>query len=220
MYVSGNLITNKHIILGSYGKYTTKLKNWKVPRFLRKHSDTPLHEMKKQELANKSIHFLERGDAVTGLQSSNGYQQVPIVIESQDNKSRQSAIKLNLPPLGHDMASFEREIIDIRSYLSQSRSNMSPFARSSSYRSQYGRSNNIEVNISFKIWKLSSKKSHALTLLEMVTHIRRNEVLKRCLCFILECFVLSHGSLILLTTNDTGHWDTSNSIHFWYYRFW
>ena len=106
--------------------------------------------MKKQELADKSIHFLERGDVVSGL-SSNGYQQVPIVIESQDNKSRpaQSIIKLNLPPLCHDMASFEREIIDIRSYLSQSRSNMSPFARSSSYRSQYGRSNNIEVNTNF-----------------------------------------------------------------------
>lgn len=135
--------------LGSYGKYTTKLKNWKVPRFLRKHSDTPLHEMKKQELADKSIHFLEQGDTAAGTQSSNGYQQVPIVIESQDNKSRpaQSTIKLNIPPLSHDMASFEREIIDIRSYLSQSRSNMSPFARSSSYRSQYGRSNNIEVNI-------------------------------------------------------------------------
>ncbi|KAH9640639.1 hypothetical protein HF086_000583 [Spodoptera exigua] len=136
--------------VGSYGKYTTKLKNWKVPRFLRKHSDTPLHEMKKQqELTDKSIHFLERGDTAAGTQSSNGYQQVPIVIESQDNKSRpaQSTIKLNIPPLSHDMASFEREIIDIRSYLSQSRSNMSPFARSSSYRSQYGRSNNIEVPV-------------------------------------------------------------------------
>lgn len=107
--------------------------------------------MKKQELTDKSINFLERGDVSPSVPSSNGYQQVPIVIESQDNKSRpvQSSSRLNIPPIIHDVASFEREIIDIRSYLSQSRSNMSPFARSSSYRSQYGRSNNIEVNIFF-----------------------------------------------------------------------
>ncbi|CAH0759082.1 unnamed protein product [Diatraea saccharalis] len=138
--------------VGSYGKYTNKLRNWKVPRFLRKHSDTPLHEIKKQDFGEKSIHFLERGDNA-GIQSSNGYQQVPIVIESQDNKFAkpvqvQSSSKLNIPQ-SHDMGSFEREIIDIRSYLSQSRSNMSPFARSSSYRSQYGRpQNNIEAPVS------------------------------------------------------------------------
>ncbi|XP_059060235.1 adenylate cyclase type 9 [Achroia grisella] len=133
--------------VGSYGKYTNKLKNWKVPRFLRKHSDTPLHEIKK-ELNEKALHLLESDGA--GLQSNNGYQQVPIVIESQDNKCTrpvQSSSKLNVHP-SRDMVSFEKEIIDIRSYLSQSRSNMSPFARSSSYRSQYGRSNNIEVPVS------------------------------------------------------------------------
>lgn len=70
---------------------------------------------------------------------------MPIVIESQDNKNAKAlhSSKLNIP---QDTASFEREVIDIRSYLSQSRSNMSPFARSSSYRSQYGRPN-IEVSI-------------------------------------------------------------------------
>ncbi|KAJ2950736.1 hypothetical protein O0L34_g8997 [Tuta absoluta] len=131
--------------VGSYGKYTNKIKSWKVPKFLRKHSDTPLHELKKQEL-EKSVNLLERGEGA-GL-SSNGYHQVPIVIESQDNKERPvpSSSKLNIP-VSHEMASFEREIIDIRSYLSQSRSNMSPFARSSSYRSQYGRPNNIEVPV-------------------------------------------------------------------------
>lgn len=132
--------------VGSYGKYTNKLKNWKVPRFLRKHSDTPLHEIKK-ELNEKALHMLESEGV--GLQSNNGYHQVPIVIESQDNKCGrpvQSGSKLNIQQ-SHDTASFEKEIIDIRSYLSQSRSNMSPFARSSSYRSQYGRSNNIEVPV-------------------------------------------------------------------------
>ncbi|XP_072941422.1 adenylate cyclase type 9 [Epargyreus clarus] len=130
--------------VGSYGKYTNKLRNWKVPRFLRKHSDTPLHEIKKQDFNEKSINFLERGDV--GAQSNNGYHQVPIVIESQDNKNAKAlhSSKLNIP---QDTASFEREVIDIRSYLSQSRSNMSPFARSSSYRSQYGRPN-IEVPVS------------------------------------------------------------------------
>lgn len=131
---------------GSYGKYTNKLKNWKVPRFLRKHSDTPLHEMKKRELSDKTLHFIERGETVNQL--NNGYHQVPIVIESQDNnrsKPIQSSSKLNVP-ISREVASFEKEIIDIRSYLSQSRSNMSPFARSSSYRSQYGRQNTIDVS--------------------------------------------------------------------------
>ncbi|CAK1578211.1 unnamed protein product [Parnassius mnemosyne] len=128
--------------VGSYGKYTNKLKNWKVPRFLRKHSDTPLHEMKKQNFSDKTIHFLERGDENIS-QSNNGYRQVPIVIESPDNKTHrpaQSSSKIHIPQ-GQETASFEKEIIDIRSYLSQSRCNMSPFARSSSYRSQYGRPN-------------------------------------------------------------------------------
>ncbi|GBP17032.1 Adenylate cyclase type 9 [Eumeta japonica] len=86
--------------------------------------------------------------SVVAVQSANGYQQVPIVIESQDNKNAlptQSSSKLYIPQ-GHDMTPFEKEVIDIRSYLSQSRSNMSPFARSSSYRSQYGRSN-MEVPV-------------------------------------------------------------------------
>ncbi|CAG9090219.1 unnamed protein product [Plutella xylostella] len=130
--------------VGSHGKYTHKFKSWKVPRFLRKHSDAPLHMIKKQELLDKNPNFLGDGDA--GL-TSNGYHQVPIVIESQDNKAPlQSATKLNIPQ-PHQSASFEREVIDIRSYLSQSRSNMSPFARSSSYRSQYGRPNNIEIPV-------------------------------------------------------------------------
>ncbi|CAH2091830.1 unnamed protein product [Euphydryas editha] len=130
--------------VGSCGKYTNKLKNWKVPRFLRKHSDTPLHEIKKREYSDKTIQLMERGD---DMQLNNGYQQVPIVIESQDKcKPMQSNSKLNIPH-NNDMISFEKEIIDIRSYLSQSRSNMSPFARSSSYRSQYGRPN-LEVPVS------------------------------------------------------------------------
>ncbi|CAG9563562.1 unnamed protein product [Danaus chrysippus] len=127
-------------VFGSYGKYTNKLRNWKVPRFLRKHSDAPMHEMKKRELSDKTIHLVERGD--DGLQSNRGYHQVPIVIESQEKRNQNSS-KLNLPS---NQETFEREVIDIRSYLSQSRSNMSPFARSSSYRSQYGR-NNTEVPV-------------------------------------------------------------------------
>lgn len=118
-----------------------------MPRFLRKHSDTPLHEIKKREYGDKTIQLMERGD---DTQLNNGYQQVPIVIESQEKcKPMQSNSKLNTPH-NNDMVSFEKEIIDIRSYLSQSRSNMSPFARSSSYRSQYGKSN-LEVSISISL---------------------------------------------------------------------
>lgn len=89
---------------------------------------------------------MERGD---NPDSSNGYQQVPILIESQDVKGSvpvQSSSKLNVPQ-SQESTSYDREIIDIRSYLSQSRSNMSPFARSSSYRSQYGRPHHVEVSI-------------------------------------------------------------------------
>lgn len=116
-----------------------------MPRFLRKHSDTPLHEMKKHELSDKALHFIERDE--TANQLNNGYHQVPIVIESQDKCSKplQCSSKLNIP-ISREVASFEKEIIDIRAYLSQSRSNMSPFARSSSYRSQYGRQNTIDVS--------------------------------------------------------------------------
>ncbi|XP_050677070.1 adenylate cyclase type 9 [Leptidea sinapis] len=132
--------------VGSYGKYA-KIRNWKVPKFLRKHSDTPLHEMKKRNYSDKTIHFVERNEAPLTYHTNNGYHQVPIVIESHETKSRplQSSSKLNIPQ-HPDAASFEREIIDIRSYLSQSRSNMSPFARSSSYRSQYGRPN-VEIPV-------------------------------------------------------------------------
>ncbi|CAK1551685.1 unnamed protein product [Leptosia nina] len=129
--------------IGSYGKYTNKIKQWKVPKFLRKHSDTPLHEIKKQNFSDKTIHLVESGD---GVQCNNGYHKVPIVIESHEAKRPvQSSSKLNRT---HEMALFEKEIIDIRSYLSQSRSNMSPFARSSSYRSQYGRPNVEQVPVS------------------------------------------------------------------------
>ncbi|CAH4033548.1 unnamed protein product [Pieris brassicae] len=130
-FVNGNDTSSKSpTSIGSCGKYTNKIKQWKVPKFLRKHSDTPLHEMKKQNFSAKAIHIVECGDA----QTNNGYRKVPIVIESHE-KARQSSSKLN----SRTNEMFEREIIDIRSYLSQSRSNMSPFARSSSYRSQYGR---------------------------------------------------------------------------------
>ncbi|CAG4940401.1 unnamed protein product [Colias eurytheme] len=134
--------------IGSCGKYTNKIKQWKVPKFLRKHSDTPLHEMKKQNFSDKTIHFVESGDGA--IQSNNGYHKVPIVIESHDAKCvrpLQSSSKIN-NIRNQEMALFEKEIIDIRSYLSQSRSNMSPFARSSSYRSQYGRPNIEQVPVS------------------------------------------------------------------------
>lgn len=120
-----------------------------MPKFLRKHSDTPLHEIKKEGFGEKSVIFLERGEG-TPLPSNNGYRQVPIVIESHDNKASRpvspARSKLNIPE-SQEMVSFEKEIIDIRSYLSQSRSNMSPFARSSSYRSQYGRPHSIQVKL-------------------------------------------------------------------------
>lgn len=87
------------------------------------------------------------------ISSSNGYQQVPIVIETTEADSARPSDSSNPNKLSVDVCSqrnstasaYESDILDIKSYISQSRSDVSPFARSSSYRSQYGRSTHYEV---------------------------------------------------------------------------
>lgn len=130
---------------GSYGKYTIKLKNWKVPKFLRKYSDGPPLTSRKEEILKTQLDKEEGATGIEPVIGNNGYHQVPIVIESQDVRTAsicQSNNRLTVDPMPQT-SSFDKEIIDIRSYLSQSRSNM-PFARSSSYRSQYGRQSSME----------------------------------------------------------------------------
>lgn len=114
--------------------------------------------VKIDELANIKDHSVSDKDGTTldnnVISSSNGYQQVPIVIETSEADSARQSDSVNVNKLCVDTCSqrnstasaYESDILDIKSYISQSRSDVSPFARSSSYRSQYGRSTHYEVN--------------------------------------------------------------------------
>lgn len=121
---------------------------WKVPKFLRK---TDVLTEDKMPTNKNDIE-------------SNGYCQLPVLIETNQPNSNtltvpnQMSIAISmspkeshhqnhhydggggggLSPLGN-FSMFD-EIIDVRSYISQSRSDISPFARSGSYRSHCGRS--------------------------------------------------------------------------------
>ncbi|XP_075156524.1 adenylyl cyclase 13E isoform X2 [Haematobia irritans] len=97
----------------------------------------------------------------------NGYQQLPVVIEN--SKANSNMLEIPQKPMLHHVAtstgisscvnrspdasccspgqySMFDDIIDIRSYISQSRSDISPFGRSGSYRSQCGRSGQSETS--------------------------------------------------------------------------
>ncbi|XP_049822656.1 adenylate cyclase type 9 isoform X2 [Aethina tumida] len=116
----------------SNGKYSVKKKNWKIPRFIRKTSE-------------------QRNEGETDVViADGGYQQVPTIIESGHNaKKKESVISVPDQSEGEDQSAN----IDIKSYISQSRSDMlglsdyspgvaSDFIRVGSYRSQYGRPTN------------------------------------------------------------------------------
>nr|CAI5862287.1 unnamed protein product [Callosobruchus analis] len=119
----------------SSGKYTVKLKNWKILKFIRKTSD-PRQEM------DVDVFTLS---APSG---EGGYQQVPAIIEAngKNDTSALSVIKTTDPD------DLNKEPIDIKSYISQSRSDIGQFEYSSnadfmrggSYRSQYGRPAHLE----------------------------------------------------------------------------
>lgn len=90
----------------------------------------------------------QRSDQV--VVDQNGYQQIPVVLIESDS-ARVAGITLEIPKMSSPRnpnstsgtpsqvsPSVYDDIIDIRSYISQSRSDISPFARSGSYRSQGG----------------------------------------------------------------------------------
>lgn len=127
-----------------------RLKNWRVPRFLRK-----IEDFKKSDPSQGLLKSPppRPPDEIVVCLEQNGYQQVPLLIETtkptctldipQRPGHTASASMIKSPdgsccsPGQHSM--FD-DIIDIRSYISQSRSDISPFGRSGSYRSQCGRS--------------------------------------------------------------------------------
>lgn len=138
----------------SSGRYSMK-KSWKIPKFLRK--------------TDQKVDGEGNGESVAMCEETSvnpsGYQQVPTIIETQN-------ITLLEPPpnggaLGNSWTNVsqcgdekqngfylddQKDVIDVKSYISQSRSDISPydfspnefsnFLRTGSYRSQYGRSPN------------------------------------------------------------------------------
>lgn len=133
-------------------KTISKFKNWKVPKFLRKTDSNSNNEIK--------INIPEKNPEEVPCLEQNGYYQLPVVMETP----RQSCHMLEIPSNHHhssnssspkDRDNFNEnsgqysmfdDIIDVKSYISQSRSDISPFARSGSYRSQCGRSPNSDVS--------------------------------------------------------------------------
>ncbi|XP_057671566.1 adenylate cyclase type 9 isoform X1 [Diorhabda carinulata] len=114
----------------SSGKYAGKLKSWKIPKFMRKLSD------QKQDLEVDVF-------TVSPLPSTeDGYQQVPTIIEATVNGNKIDSSQKT------DIEDLLKDNIDVKSYISQSRSDIGPydytsnteFIRSGSYRSQYSRS--------------------------------------------------------------------------------
>ncbi|KAG5893353.1 hypothetical protein JTB14_000119 [Gonioctena quinquepunctata] len=117
----------------SSGKYTVKLKNWKIPKFMRKLSD-------QRQDAEVDVFVVS---PLTPMED--GYQQVPTIIEANVNGNKKDT---TISITKNDREDSPKENIDIKSYISQSRSDIgqfdyssnSDFMRSGSYRSQYGRS--------------------------------------------------------------------------------
>ncbi|XP_044252162.1 adenylate cyclase type 9 [Drosophila takahashii] len=147
-----------------------KLKVWKVPRFLKRGSGTSSsshqveREREQEELhPEETLAFMENQ-----MVNGNGYHRGPVVTQTLDLPAPQAAAR---PVLHHAATStalassvlrspetaggggggccspgspysMYDDIIDVRSYISQSRSDISPFGRSGSYRSQCGRQSN------------------------------------------------------------------------------
>ncbi|XP_054087194.1 adenylate cyclase type 9 isoform X1 [Zeugodacus cucurbitae] len=157
------------------GRTKIKLKVCKVPRFFKKIEDIVKHTDKSSStdasnnVPNSKVTVVNTDETVAFIEP-NGYHQLPVVIES--SKLPTAGHTLEIPPqkpvlhhaatstgISHNYVrspdgsccspgqySMFDDIIDIRSYISQSRSDISPFGRSGSYRSQCGRSGKSETS--------------------------------------------------------------------------
>ncbi|TMW44158.1 hypothetical protein DOY81_010760 [Sarcophaga bullata] len=157
------------------GRPKIRLKVWKVPRFLKKLEDIgKTHE--KSTNTEVSISLMQPvpktpsggNEETLAFIEPNGYQQAPATVIEM-NKSNSNMLDIPNKPQLHHVAtstaisshvnrspdasccspgqySMFDDIIDIRSYISQSRSDISPFGRSGSYRSQCGRSGQSETS--------------------------------------------------------------------------
>ncbi|XP_054727330.1 adenylate cyclase type 9 [Anastrepha obliqua] len=156
------------------GRTKIKLKVCKVPRFFKKIEDIVKHTDKSSNAdigssvpSSKSV--AAGTDETVAFIEPNGYHQLPVVIESSKLPLVSHTLEIPQKPMLHHAAtstgishnyvrspdgsccspgqySMFDDIIDIRSYISQSRSDISPFGRSGSYRSQCGRSGKSETS--------------------------------------------------------------------------
>lgn len=137
----------------SSGKYSVKLKSFKMPKFLRK------NEQSKVDNIENNVQICDDNTA-----NISGYQQVPTIIETQNTNNsditngitEESDSWLDTSHFDDDKQNSlfldeQKDALDIKSYISQSRSDIGPyeypsefstFLRSGSYRSQCGRSPN------------------------------------------------------------------------------
>ncbi|XP_060530931.1 adenylate cyclase type 9 [Cylas formicarius] len=151
----------------SSGKYSMKLKNWKIPKFRRK---TETNNVKPEI----DVDFVSG----TTEPSDDGYQQIPTIIECNtiNGKKKNSCATL---VKYEDIPAF-KESIDIKSYISHSRSDIgqfdySPtpeFLRGGSYRSQFGRSYNGDFVILNRAGSSRSRRGRSPNL-ESIEPIER-----------------------------------------------
>lgn len=117
--------------------FKQKLLSWNISKLLKKPEEDKRSDMDPLSLTPNTI--------VISSADQNGYQQLPVVIEAHT---------LNIPrnpsnPSTSDADGFSPghtpnldDMVDIRSYISHSRSDISHFGRTGSYRSQEGKSHN------------------------------------------------------------------------------
>lgn len=146
------------------GKYSSKFRNWRISRLLHRIEGSTNNNSSEPKDCDKKL------EDMPCFVDHNGYQQLPIVIETPcppticnnnntlDVPTQHRLIRSNSNTKSNyangsvcngagvvgDNSSISQnsmfdDIIDIRSYISQSRSDISPFARTGSYRSQCGR---------------------------------------------------------------------------------
>ncbi|XP_017465365.1 PREDICTED: adenylate cyclase type 9 [Rhagoletis zephyria] len=156
------------------GRTKIKLKVCKVPRFFKKIEGIVKHTDKSScaDVGNGGTSLKSaaaNSDETVAFIEPNGYHQLSVVVESSKPSLTSNTLEIpQKPMLQHAATStgishnFVRspdgsccspgqfsmfdDIIDIRSYISQSRSDISPFGRSGSYRSQCGRSGKSETS--------------------------------------------------------------------------
>lgn len=129
-----------------------KLKNWKIPKFLRKGSESGGKPecVISQDCPSRS----STGDDNAFMQppeNTTGYTQIPMIIETKNDNPPIMA-ELSVAASSGLYLHEPKDYIDVKSYISQSRSDVgqfdyspsefSHFIRTGSYRSQYGRSPN------------------------------------------------------------------------------